>query len=57
MTLMIKLNLLNVMSLKRNNYKTMKQLNNKYNIIKYKQLITHSFMVSLTNKRYKVTNK
>ena len=35
----------------------MKQINIKYNIIKYKQLITHSFMVSLTNKRRKVTNK
>ena len=54
---MIKLNLLNVKTLKLNNYKTMKQTNKKYNIIKYKQLITHSFMVSLTNKRYKVINK
>ena len=54
---MIELNLLNVKSLKWNSYKTMKQTNNKYNIIKYKQLITHSFMVSLTNKRFKVINK
>ena len=54
---MIKLNLLNVKSLKRNNYKTMKQTNDNYNIIKYNQLITNSFKVSLTNKRRKVINK
>ena len=39
MILMIELNLLNVKTLKLNNYKTMKQTNKKYNIIKYKQLI------------------
>ena len=36
---MIELNLLNVKTLKLNNYKTIKQTNKKYNKIKYKQLI------------------